>query len=119
MSSPIMPTEGPSGPATVKPAAGVVADDIGAFVSALAASEGALAIDASRTGPPRQVLDEIAAAGRTHDRLRESGYQVRFLAAAPGGRPTIELHDGAGDVARTLSAGEAMEIAGGRPLEEG
>ncbi len=119
MSSPIMPIEGPLGRAALKPTAGGVADEIGAFVSALAASDSASAIDVSRGAPPPEVLDQIAAAGRTHERLREGGHELRFQAAVPGGRTTIELHDRAGDSVRSLSASEAVEIADGRPLGEG
>ncbi len=116
MSSPILPTTGPPGPSTVTPPARG-AGDIAAFVAELAASDGALALDASRGGPPPEVLEQIAAAGAIHERLGESGLQLRFSPATSGGT-TIGIHDSAGDLVRTLSVTEAVELAAGKPPEK-
>jgi len=111
MSSPIMPIQGPPDLSTEATSADSDAADINAFVSELAASEAMLAPVASRGAPPPEVFDQIAAAGRIHERLRESGHQLRFFADAAGERPRIEIHDGEGNAVRTLSATEAFELA--------
>jgi hypothetical protein len=115
MNSPILPIKGhPDLPRATDPADSDAAD-IGAFVSELAASEATLAPSASRGAPPPQVLEEIAAAARIHERLRETGQYLRvFAAAASGERARIELHDGEGNAVKTLSMTEAIELAAGR-----
>jgi len=117
MSSPILPTNGPSGPPILAPPATSGAEDISAFVSELAASETSFALAASRGGPPPQVLDQIAAAGTIAERLRASGYQLRFTDAERGGHTRIEIHDRDGHAVRTLSTAEALDMAAGKPLE--
>jgi hypothetical protein len=113
MNSPIMPIQGPADLSTANPAAGSDTADFGTFVSELAASETMLAPVAARGAPPQQVLDQMAAASRIHERLRESGEQVRFITAAPGGPTRIEIHDGEGNLVRSLSTVEAFELAAG------
>jgi hypothetical protein len=114
MSSPILPIQGAPDSSIAAPSADGDAADISAFVSELAAREATLAPVASRGAPPPEVFDQIAAAGRIHEWLRENGHQLRFLAAAPGERTRIELHDGDGNAVRTLSVAEAFELAAGR-----
>lgn len=116
MSSPILPIQGaPDLPTATASAAGDAAD-ISAFVSELAASEAMLAPVVSRGAPPPQVFDQIAAADRIHEWLRENGHQLRFSAAAPGERTRVELCDGEGNAVKTLSVIEAFELASGRRL---
>jgi hypothetical protein len=117
MSSPIIPIEGPSDPSRVTPPAGSGADDIGAFASELHTGESTFALAASRGGPPREVLEQIAIAGTIDERLRASGQQLRFTPADGERRTRIEIHDRDGNVVRTLSATEAFELAAGRPSE--
>ncbi len=116
MSSPILPIHRPSRPSSITPSAGANAEDIGAFVSELAAGKATLTLAASRGGPPLEVLDQIAAAGRIEEQLRASGHQLRFSPAAPGERTRIEIHDREGNAVRTLSTAEALELAAGKPL---
>jgi hypothetical protein len=116
MSSPILPIQGAPDSSTATAPAGGDAADISAFVSELAASEAMLAPVVSRGAPPPRVFDQIAAAGRIHEWLRENGHQLRFIAAAPGERTRIELHDSDGNAVRTLSTIEAFELAAGRKL---
>jgi hypothetical protein len=88
-----------------------------AFVSELASSERSLAIEAAQGGsPPAEVLDQIAAAGRIEEQLRESGNQLRF-SAGHGPRVTIELLSTETNTVRAISAVEAIQIAAGGPLE--
>jgi hypothetical protein len=94
MSSPILPVQGQSGPPIAKP------------------SEAAL----GTTGPPPEVLDQIAAAGKIGEQLREAGHELRFFTPAEGGRVRIEIHDRDGNPVGTLSPTAALELAAGSPL---
>jgi hypothetical protein len=82
-----------------------------------AGAGGTLAITASRGGPPREVLEQIAVAIGIEERLRAAGRRLRFHAAERGERMRIEFHDCDGAVVRTVSAVEAVEVAAGKPLE--
>ncbi len=117
MNSPILPVKGH--PDMSRAASSALDDipDVSALVTELAAREEAFAPLASRGLPPARVLDQIAAAGTIHDHLCEGGHQLRFFAGAPGERTRIELHDSEGNAVRTLSPGEAFELAAGRSLE--
>lgn len=117
MSSPILPIKGLSGPSTDMPSAAASAEEIGALVSEITASERPRAFVASRGGPPLELLDEVAAAGHIEEQLRERGYRLRFFTQPRGQRTRIELCDRHGNTVRTLSTAEALEIAAGKPLE--
>jgi hypothetical protein len=117
MSSPILPIKGLSGPPTDMPSVADSAEEIGALVSEIAASERPRALIASRGGPPAELLDQIAAAGQVEELLRESGYRLRFLTQPQGQRTQIELCDRHGNSVRVLSTAEAFELAAGKPLE--
>ena len=118
MNSPILPVDGPSDlssptrPAVPTPPALATNGDAGAFVSELAAGENALSIAARRGGPPQEVLDQIAAATRIEQTMRADGQRLRFH-TAPGKPTTIELDEREGEAVRTLSVGEALDIATG------
>ena len=86
------------------------------IVSALSAGEFPLTLIASRGGPPPELLEQIAVAGRIEEELREGGRQLRFSPAANGERMRIELIDRDGNAMRSLSTAEALELAAGRPL---
>ncbi|HYM55142.1 MAG TPA: hypothetical protein VES97_07245 [Solirubrobacteraceae bacterium] len=89
--------------------------DHAAFASELAAT-GALGIEASRGTPPPEVLEQMAQADRINDLLHEGGRELRFSLGGDGGRVTIELLGGDGGPVRRLTAGEALDIATGKPL---
>ncbi len=116
MSSPILPTKGPPDLSTVTPSQVAGAADISAFVSELVATEATLTATASRGAPPPEVFDQIAAAARFHEQLREDGHQLRFFGGAPGEQTRIEVHDCDGNAVRTLSTAEALELAAGKSL---
>ena len=64
--------------------------------SELTAGEGASPLDRrSRGGPPPEVLDQIAAAGKIEERLREDGRQLRF-STGQDGHTIIEVRDNTG-----------------------
>jgi hypothetical protein len=102
--------------------------DVGAFIAQLAAGVSALSIEAGRNpgradrvvdavgGPPPEVLDQIAVAGRIGEQLREAGHELRFFAPSAGGRVRIEIHDRDGNALGTLSPAAALALAAGSPL---
>ena len=115
MSSPLLPITDVPGRPTDTPSATSSAEDIGALVSALSAGEPSPRLVVSRGGPPPELLEQIAAAGRIEEQLREDGHQLRFSTAV-GQRIKIELIDRDGNAMRSLSAAEALELAAGKPL---
>jgi hypothetical protein len=116
MSSPLLPIEGHLSPSTTDTQAVAGAEDTGSFLGGETPLDTALDVVASRGGPPPYVLEQIAAAGRIDEELRDGGHQLRFLTAEDG-RTRIELQDRDGNPHRTLSVAEALELAAGRPLE--
>jgi hypothetical protein len=121
MSSPILPVQGLSGPSVSTPISNTkdAGASMQAFVSELATSERSLASEAAQGGPPpAEVIDQIAAAGRIEEQLRENGNQLRFsVSAGRGPRVTIELLNTETNTVRSMSAVEAIQIAAGGPLE--
>jgi hypothetical protein len=116
MSSPIMPMKGPLDLSTSTSSVDGGLDDTSAFVSELRVTETTLTPVASRGAPPMDVLDQIAAARRIHDRLRERGHQLCFRTDAPGEPTSIELLDCDGNLVKRLSIVEAFALAAGRAL---
>jgi hypothetical protein len=114
MSSPILPTSDLQGSSTDMPSSDSGAAGVAVYASEL--EETALALVASRGGPPPEVVDQIAAASRVEAELRESGQHLRFFAAGGGERTEIEIHDRDGNALRTLSITEVIELAAGKPL---
>jgi hypothetical protein len=84
----------------------------------LVSGEDARSIDLTRSGPPAEVLEQMARADAINTRLRESGRELSFALSADGCSLQIELRDTSGNLLRLLSAAEAVEIAGGAELEE-
>lgn len=121
MSSPILPIEGnlslssTLSPSSTQTPADTSTEQIGAFVSGLAAEESPQDVVARRGGPPPYVLEQITTAGAIHEELREGGHSVRFLTAADG-RTSIEVHDRDGNALRSLSIAETLSLAAGKPL---
>ena len=113
MSSPIMPIRDPRAPSKPMSAAPTDAPDMAAFVAELAASERSLRIEATRSGPPPEVLEQMAAAGRIGEQMRERGQDVRFSFSETG-RVKVELDDG--NALRTLSTAEVFDLAAGKTL---
>jgi hypothetical protein len=72
---------------------------------------GSASIDLTGSGPPAEVLEQMAHADAINSRLRASGRQLCFALSVDGCSLQIELRDIAGDVLRMLSADEAVEIA--------
>jgi hypothetical protein len=115
MSSPIQPPQGPIA-ASAAPSAGG-ARRAGASFPLAPASGQAVSLDTLPASPPQQVLDEMATAARVHDDLRALGRELRFAHDEASGRITIEVRDQGGQVLRTISPAEALDVAAGKPLE--
>lgn len=113
MTSPIVPFGGapiPPGSSLSPPPMGDLTADPNAFRAELSASDRVLAGDNSAAGPPPELLDEIATAGRISRELRETGHEVRFSPNGEG-RVQIELVDREGKTVKSMSALEAVEVA--------
>lgn len=112
MNSPILPAYDFS--ATPSPSHTDVDDD--ALVAELSTFAPAPHIEATRGGPPEEVLDLIATAARIEEELRASGRYVRFHSSADGEHARIELEDREDGTVSALSLLEAFEIAAGNSL---
>jgi hypothetical protein len=87
---------GPAGPAAVTPA---------------------VSLDTLPSSPPQEVLDQMAGAAQTHAALSAQGRELRFARDPLSGRTRIEVRDRDGNILRTLSPAQALEVAAGAPLE--
>jgi hypothetical protein len=70
-------------------------------------------IDLLESGPPPEVLEQMAHADAINARLRASGRKIAFALSADGCSLRIELRDIAGNLLRTLTVAEAAELAAG------
>jgi uncharacterized FlaG/YvyC family protein len=69
------------------------------------------------SSPPQEVLEQMGHAARVYDDLHARGRELRFAHDETSGRMTIEVRDTGGNVLRTLSPSEALQVAAGKPLE--
>lgn len=116
MSSPLLPTSDPASITADGSSGTVPKDDFAALIAELGTSARPLTIGARTAGPPAELLEQMADAGRVHQQLRERGEELRFAAPEPGERVAIALH-GADGSARSVSALEACAIAAGETAE--
>lgn len=115
MSSPITPPQ-----MTVQPVLATGAAKRSAALQSTGAPfvlEPATSLDTLPSSPPQEVLDQMASAARTHEELSSQGRELRFARDERSGRTKIEVRDRAGNVLRTLSPAQALEVAAGAPLE--
>jgi hypothetical protein len=70
----------------------------------------------SMSSPPQEVLEQMGKAARVYDSLHARGRELHFAHEASG-RLSIEVRDARGNVLRTLSPYEALQVAAGKPLE--
>jgi hypothetical protein len=117
MSSPIAPTPSPAGPGAVLRAAAATRSGACTTAQAAAASESSVALDTFPSSPPQEVLDQMASASQTYERLSAQGRELRFARDAASGRTQIEVRDRAGNLLKRLSPAEALDLAAGAPLE--
>jgi hypothetical protein len=116
MNSPLLPRTGPSGPVTHKSPEAVSEDDPTAFVTELGASHRPLTIGARTSGPPSELLEQIADAASLQQQLGERGEELRFSEREQGG-VSIALYDSIAMTSRNVSVGEAFAIAAGESPE--
>jgi hypothetical protein len=116
MSSPITPPQGPAAAQPVRPTevAGPSAAPQGATPFA---SELAVALDTIPASPPQEVLDQMASAAQAHEALSAQGRELRFSRDERSGCTRIEVRDRSGNVLKTISPAQALEVAAGAPLE--
>ncbi len=81
------------------------------------ASELTVALDTIPASPPQEVLDQMASAAQAHETLSAQGRELRFSRDAQSGRTRIEVRDRGGNVLKTLSPAQALEVAAGAPVE--
>ena len=67
--------------------------------------------------PPAELAGEIERASARYDELTAQGRELHFAADA-NGRHTVQVRDLDGNVLRTLSPSEALEVISGAPIEE-
>jgi hypothetical protein len=117
MSSPVAP---PQGPTPTEPPAAAAACGHAAGVGHAGGTgpvQPPVSLDALASHPPREVLDQMAQAAQTYQSLRSQGRELRFSSDQQSGRTTIEVRDREGNVLKTISPSQALEIAAGAPLE--
>ena len=116
MSSPLLPTSDPSRSTTDGSAGTVPQDDFTTLIAELGTAARPLTIGARTAGPPPELLEQMADAGRFQQQLRDRGEELRFSLAGPGQRVSIVLH-GADGSSRSITALEACAIAAGETAE--
>jgi hypothetical protein len=116
MSSPILPPQAPTaaGPISTGPARPTTRS---APAAGPAPSEPSVELDTFPASPPAEVLDQMGAAAQTYEELSAEGRDIG-LARDASGRPQFEIRDRrSGEVLRSLSPSEALDIAAGKPLD--
>lgn len=81
---------------------------------ATAASSPAASLDAIPSSPPPEVVEQMARAQHTYEQLAAEGRSLHF-GHDSAGRTTVEMRDHDGQLVRTLSLGEALDLASGAP----
>jgi hypothetical protein len=117
MSSPIAPMQNPAGRTSVRGSAATERLPESTAPSFAAALDSSIALDAIPSSPPPEVLDQMAGAAQTYERLSSQGRELRFAREESSGRMTIEVCDRRGNVLKRLSPAQALEVAAGAPLE--
>jgi hypothetical protein len=121
MSSPIVPTQSTTGTGSAIPPA---PDDAKAAAARNASPaswtaqfESAVSEHGTAGSPPAEVLDQMAQAALTYERLTAQGRELRFVRDEVSGRGAFEVHDRDGSLLKRLSLDEACDIAAGAPLD--
>jgi hypothetical protein len=65
------------------------------------------------SSPPPEVLDAIADASNSFDRLAAIDRRLHFYIEQPARRVTVQMHDTQGNVLGTLSPSQALKVAAG------
>ncbi len=115
MSSPIAPLGGVEPGNSTEAATAAGSTRQATRSSATDGEEVSVQLDTFPSSPPPEVSELMATAAQAYEKLQGSGREVRFQTDPQSGQTTIELHDG--QSSRTLSPGELIEAAAGRPLD--
>jgi hypothetical protein len=116
MSSPIVPPQNPAGTAALY-GASTAARPATPSAPGPAAVASSVSLNAIPSAPAPEVLEQMAAAAQTYERLSAQGRELRFARDAASGRTTIEVRDRRGNVLKRLSPAQALDVAAGAPLE--
>lgn len=119
MSSLIQPYQPPSSTSMARPVA--PAGSTRAAVSQACTpieSEAPVSLDALPSVPPPEVIAQIETAGATYESLRAQGYEVHYSYDEQSRRTNAELRDASGNVVKTLSPAEAVDLAMGGAVGE-
>jgi hypothetical protein len=119
MSSPINPPQTAARP--VLGTGGVMSASVSlAAVDGLhapGATKPAVSLQTLPASPPQEVLDQMASAAQIHAELSSQSRELRFARDRQSGRTRIEVRDRDGNVLKTISPAQALEVAAGAPLE--
>lgn len=125
MSSPIVPTQGPTGPSPVDRVAGAgsatpAAAEDAQSVQGAAALAAPVSVEATPSSPPPEVLAQVSEAADAYGALAAEGREVRFSTDESGRGATAQLVDSDGNVLAQLSPAQAIALAlGGDGTEPG
>ncbi len=111
-----VPGAGVVGATQVNPSEPVARGERAEPVRPASPGEAAASVDAVPSAPPPEVLEQMAQAQRTYEQLAAQGRSLHF-AEDSSGRASVELRDRDGQLLRTLSLAEALDLAAGAPLE--
>lgn len=75
-------------------------------------------VDAIPATPPQEVLDQVASAAQTAELLHREGVEMRFENDPHSGRVVAQVRDLQGNVLRSVTPSQALEIAAGGPWKE-
>jgi hypothetical protein len=117
MSSPITPPQGPAATQPTLPTRAARPSAAPQGAGAPFASELTVALDTIPASPPQEVLEQMASAAQRHEALSTQGRELRFSRDEQSGRTRIEVRDRGGNVLKTLSPAQALEVAAGAPVE--
>jgi hypothetical protein len=119
MSSPINPTQGVTGaeaPSRTSAAAEVAASSAVRGVvggTRPASVDSSVSLEAVPATPPQEVLEQMAEAGQRYEALSAQGQELHFTRDADGNVATLEVRGAGGEVLKSLSLAEAVDLAAG------
>ena len=105
MSSPTQPMTDPGRAAAKLPVT---------LVSQLTRDETASTVELARMEPPSAVLEQVLQADEIGQMLRERDREIHFSLSPDNRLLGIELRDSSGEMLRSISPAEAIEIAAGK-----
>lgn len=77
------------------------------------AADDSVTVDAMAASPPPEVYEAMDVASAAVDELAARGLEVRFGSDRATGGLVVSVHDQEGNVMRTISGSDALDIAAG------